>query len=331
MCCPACPHRSASEGISFLNVFFRSVVPQRPYLRYCMFLLPLTLVPGALTQRIHQQRNSVRLALVPVSELKCSPTVQTWFVPAMNARAFRSLLSVPILGELTTFQFLPFQCSVSVLWLLFACWTSPTAQALVAESATGAARALILDPGLGLGVTAHWDPFQCRIKVVVGPTSPSAVPTAQAELAESAATPDNKLSRLPTLGLETTSHWEPSQCSTNEAFCMPLLPGCMCPTAQMSLAATAVTAVRALSEVPGLGLGTTLQLVPSQCSVSVRGAVDTLGSKCSPTAQASVGDVAVTPYSSLTSCPTLGLGVTLQLVPSQCSMSVWGTGGGPMV
>src|SRR5947209_8700432 len=88
----------------------------------------------------------------------------------------------------------------------------------------------------------------------------------------------------------------------------------------MSVAEIAATPKSLLPHDPGLGLGTTCQLVPSQCSVSV----------CSlplfpryPTAQMSVAETAATPSSSVSFNPGLGLGTTCQLVPFQCSISVW--------
>ena len=69
----------------------------------------------------------------------------------------------------------------------------------------------------------------------------------------------------------------------------------------------------------GLGLGTTLQALPFQCSMRVL-------LKSLPTAQALVADVAATP--SRASVPEgLGLGTTSQALPFQCSIRVllvWG-------
>src|SRR6266568_2179703 len=68
------------------------------------------------------------------------------------------------------------------------------------------------------------------------------------------------------LGLGTTDQAVPSQCSVRVRGTVPLLN---CPTAHMSLAVVAATAVRPLPFVPILRLGTTDQALPSQCSTSV--------------------------------------------------------------
>src|SRR5205807_611944 len=71
------------------------------------------------------------------------------------------------------------------------------------------------------------------------------------------------------LGLGTTFHFEPFQCSINGET----LPGQqLYPTAQMLFAETTVTPFRMSFNdpgEPGFGLGTTFQFVPFQCSISV--------------------------------------------------------------
>src|SRR5260370_15035164 len=79
------------------------------------------------------------------------------------------------------------------------------------------------------------------------------------------------------------------------------------PTAQTSLVETAATP-RRLSFAPALGLGTTLQALPFQCSVSVCWLA-------SPTAQTSLAEMVVTPLSSFCD-PGPGLGTTLQTAAS---------------
>src|SRR5579859_26350 len=81
----------------------------------------------------------------------------------------------------------------------------------------------------------------------------------------------------------------------------------------MSLAATTATPWRSFWT-PGLGLGTKLHVLPSQCSTSVDEPV-------TPTAQTSVAATAATALKEVTS-PGLGLGTMLQLVPFQCRVSV---------
>ena len=72
--------------------------------------------------------------------------------------------------------------------------------------------------------------------------------------------------------------------------------------------------------VPGLGLATTVQAEPFQCSVSPW-RVEPM--RVYPTAQTSVGEIAANPTSALLLVPAgFGLGITSQLAPFQCSTSV---------
>ena len=70
---------------------------------------------------------------------------------------------------------------------------------------------------------------------------------------------------------------------------------------------------------PGLGLGTRVQAVPSQCSIRVCPWLS------APTAQTSLADTARTLVSwlPLGPDPRSGPGTTVQDEPSQCSMSGW--------
>ncbi len=87
-------------------------------------------------------------------------------------------------------------------------------------------------------------------------------PTASTVPPLEAAIPARKLTPA---GVATMLQPLPSQCSVNG-------PRSWCPTAHTSLAATAATAARPLFPWGfGLGLGTTLQLVPSQCSITAVG------------------------------------------------------------
>src|SRR6266571_4409954 len=110
-------------------------------------------------------------------------------------------------GQLT-FQAVPFHRSIRVL----AAPTSPTAQALVREVAATLKRAAP-PAGLGLGTLVHPVPFHRAIRVVMtspGPLPLSVPPTAQALLAEVAATP-RRTSGLGAsgLGLGTCAHAVP--------------------------------------------------------------------------------------------------------------------------
>src|SRR5438132_14254314 len=92
-------------------------------------------------------------------------------------------------------------------------------------------------------------------------------PTAQISLAETTATLERLLSLDPIFGLETTFQLEPFQCSISVLMWLVVL-GVEFPTAQTSLAETAATPVRTLSN-PGFGLETTFHVEPFQCSMIV--------------------------------------------------------------
>src|SRR2546423_14039272 len=61
----------------------------------------------------------------------------------------------------------------------------------------------------------------------------------------------------------------PFQCSVSGCAPVVLLPGLQRPTAQTSAAPIAKTALKRLFPGPTLGVGTTLQVLPSQCSANV--------------------------------------------------------------
>src|SRR5438105_5849692 len=101
----------------------------------------------------------------------------------------------------------------------------------------------------------------------------------------------------------------PFQCSTrvfmtNELFCEN-------PTAHASVEDAADTALSAEEADPeGIGLATTLQLVPFQCSVRP--------AELRPTAHTSLEETADTPARKEPAVPTLGLGTMDHDVPFQC-------------
>src|SRR4051794_16291791 len=74
-----------------------------------------------------------------------------------------------------------------------------------------------------------------------------------------------------------------------------------------------------LSPVPQVGLATTLQAVPFQCSTSVWAAEVP---PYAPTAHTLLAETTLTLYRRLSLVPALGLETALQAVPFQCSMSV---------
>src|SRR5271166_5973840 len=96
----------------------------------------------------------------------------------------------------------------------------------------------------------------------------------------------------------------------------------------MLLAETAATPSSSLAAEgdppPAFGLVTTLQLVPSQCSISVWPVASELltGTVASPTAQALFGARATTDERK-GSMPGDGADTTLQAVPFQCRISTW--------
>src|SRR5215467_641668 len=123
-------------------------------------------------------------------------------------------------------------------------------------------------PPLGLVTTLQLVPFHCSISVWGEFVMPPEEPTAQMSVAETTATPFNTFEEGSTLGLLTTLQLVPFHCSTSVTQ-LVVLQEEEEPTAQMSLAETTATPFNTFEEVPTLGLLTTLQLVPFQCSISV--------------------------------------------------------------
>src|SRR5258706_2066440 len=82
-------------------------------------------------------------------------------------------------------------------------------------------------------------------------------PTAQTSLVEMAVTPLRTLRNALGLGLETTLHCVPFQCSVSVCVAPP--ETVISPTAQTSLAATTATEMSSLPVTPGLGLEITFQ------------------------------------------------------------------------
>src|SRR5215469_1144957 len=114
-------------------------------------------------------------------------------------------------------------------------------------------------------------------------------------------------------GEASCDHLVPSQCSISAWLGNPVP---VWPTAYTLLDETASSAYKALPPPFGSGAGTTDQAVPFQCSASVW--VPPLASSVSPTAQMSVSESAAMPYRMFPCAPGLGLGITVQAVPSQC-------------
>src|SRR5581483_8744177 len=90
------------------------------------------------------------------------------------------------------------------------------------------------------------------------------------------------------------------------------------PAAQISYAETAAIVFRKLPTVPGFGLCTTFQDVPSQCSIS---ATSVCVLSVIPTAQILFAEIAASPLRAFNSLPGFWLGTTVQDVPFQCSIN----------
>src|SRR6516164_405299 len=142
--------------------------------------------------------------------------------------------------------------------------------------------------------------------LVPWPTA-STVPALEAAMAPKKLTP---------AGVVTMVQLLPFQCSVNG-------PSSWCPTAHTSLAETPATAPSPLLPCGfGLGLGTTLQAVPSQCSITAVGCaenppVGTPGPV--PTAHTAAGDSAATvPTPPKRRCAAV---FRVQLVPFQCRLT----------
>src|SRR5579864_6783297 len=75
---------------------------------------------------------------------------------------------------------------------------------------------------------------------------------------------------------------------------------------------------------PTFGLGTTVQLVPSKCSINVRVAACFGGATGveKPTAHTSFGASASTAFNLFVPSPTLGVATLFQFAPSQCIAEV---------
>src|SRR5947208_956977 len=145
-------------------------------------------------------------------------------------------------------------------------WLSaaPTSQVLVAELVPTPSSSLAW-PASGLGMRFQLLPSNCSARVWPPLLSPK-VPAAQMLRSEVAATPSSRL-LVPTDGLVAWVQVLPFQCSMRARE----LPSVVEPTAQALLVVRATTPVSWLEAVlePGFAPGTTVHLVPFQCSVRV--------------------------------------------------------------
>src|SRR5438552_8368665 len=148
--------------------------------------------------------------MASVFKLPALPTAHT-SLDATVATPNRVLSSVLSLGLGTMFQVEPFQCNVSVrsspgLDL-------PTAHTSVDTTASTAKRMSSLTFGLGRMLQAA--PFQCIVSERLLKLVSVEYPTAQMSFAETTETAVNTLELPATLGLATTLHVAPFQCSTS--------------------------------------------------------------------------------------------------------------------
>src|SRR5215469_8677076 len=116
-----------------------------------------------------------------------------------------------------------------------------------------------------------------------GSPATAAPPTASSCCPPGLATPNSSsLPALPGSGLATTLQDVPLKCSVSVRT-GPFLGLWVCPTAQMSLADSAVMPSRALPKAPGSGVVVSDQVLPSQCSTyGTRHGLVAPGSRRSP-------------------------------------------------
>src|SRR5215813_9793553 len=195
----------------------------------------------------------------------------------------------------------------------------PTAVTPVPEGSAAAASSW---PVPGAATLDQAEPFQCTMSgLVVGKASstPPTEPTAHTSWGETVTTPHRALpfGSVPGLGLRTTVHWWPSQCSIRVRGRSPSATLPYQPTAHTFAAAPLTDTSQAWSSFrPGssLGLATTAQAWPLKCIVSGDSAL--LAAQRRPTAHTLFGAMAVT----LRSHPLNGRLVAVQVWPSKCSI-----------
>jgi hypothetical protein len=243
------------------------------------------------------------------------PTAQAWRVAGMK----QTLTRLPPGAVATCFQECPFQCTARP-----ASAVVPTAHALSADFALTAARKSLpawLWLGFGLGTRFHALPFQCRMTVLLEPVEP----TAQALLAEVAATPsslsafDLEVAATPVkapcptvLGSGETFHAVPFQRKISGVSAPGLV---VTPTAHAFVAEVAATPASVPSAGPGTG--TRRAVVPFRRTRRCLGTPPCTSTPAWPTAHAPPRNVA-TPYKA----PREGSAVLLtvfQAVPFQCA------------
>jgi hypothetical protein len=253
---------------------------------------------------------SARVGPIPVVWLEATPTAQQSEV-LTQATPERKLTDEVVLGVGTMDQALPFHCSANVCpGAPLMGKVCPTAQqSEVLTQATPERRENVEGFGLGVGTMDQMLPFHCSIKV--WPVPPlwlklSLKPTVQQSAALRQATPERLLVCEVVLGVGTMDQALPFQCSI-KVCCREVFPlGTVAvPTAQQSEASTQATPERLLACGLLLGVGTTDQALPFQCSATLP-----LPVRAEPTAQQSELVTQVTPERMLC-CDALGLGVVM--------------------
>src|SRR5258707_2187155 len=231
-------------------------------------------------------------------------------VRSLRAVTANRTLIRPGFGLAMTLQLVPSQCSIRAKKESRS--TSPpfpTAPTLVGDSALIPAA---LTPVWGL-MRLQLVPFQCR---TAGPVKAAgaytpAEPTAQTSLR---ASPEIASMFTPlNAGLEMILQLLPSQCSTKAATGAPEESSTF-PAAQTSFDETAVTPSNSPPFL-GVGLATTRQLLPFQCSIKVL-SEPPLPNRI-PTAHTSLLATPATP--DRLSLLKEGVGTMLRCVPSKCS------------
>jgi hypothetical protein len=132
---------------------------------------------------------------------------------------------------------------------------------------------MLLVPGVGLDSTDQVLPFHDSTRVWYWPPESTSVPTATHPVEVVHDTPNSPLSTAG-LGLDTTDQALPFHDSTNVEEPLDTLP--YVPTATQLDELMHDTPLRELSLLPGLGLDTTDQALPSQASTRVCCAPDAL-------------------------------------------------------
>ncbi|MGA3146258.1 MAG: hypothetical protein ABSF33_02145 [Acidimicrobiales bacterium] len=176
-------------------------------------------------------------------------------------------------------------------------------------------------------MTDHLVPFQISASACSVNPSRDEEPTATQFVELTQETPVRKL-KASGLGLEATDHAPPFQVSISD-FDVVWSSAEELPTATQLVELTHETASRTsppgsllTAVVPGLGLGTTDQMLPSQASIRVRPGTRGLTEE-PPTAIQLVELTQETPSRESVKLPALGLGTTDQVVPLLASIRVW--------